>query len=105
MTVVARLNTVPQNAEPPDAETSRGLKLNQSAPGGAQCEVGGTPHLATCLGRGKRGVPCPIESFMSARQDMLLAWRRLQPAVSCAALREELRATIRAMRQLMELRE
>jgi len=42
---------------------------------------------------------------MSARADMLRAWRRLLPAVSRAALREELRSTTSAMRQLMRLRE
>jgi len=55
--------------------------------------------------RNARGASCPIDSFMSARADMLRAWRRLLPAVSRAALREELRSTTSAMRQLMRLRE
>jgi hypothetical protein len=56
MTVVARLNTVPQNAEPLDADTSRGLKTYELAPGGAQCESSCSPHFAHPSGLGKRGV-------------------------------------------------
>jgi len=45
-----------QNAEPPDAETSRGPKLYQSAPGWVRYESGGSPHFAHASGLGKRGV-------------------------------------------------
>lgn len=54
MTVAENLSTG-QNAERPGGNRGE-LKLYQSAPGGCAKRLC-NPSLATCLGRGKRGVP------------------------------------------------
>ena len=75
----------------------------QSAPGGAPCVSSSGPHLARPLGRGKRGVPCPMQTFTSDRQRMLRSWLALQGAAPAHILADELVATISALRQLMEV--
>lgn len=50
---VAGIRCAVHNAEPPDAETSGGLELNQSAPGGARDGAPCNPHFAYPLGRSK----------------------------------------------------
>ena len=92
-----------QNAEPPDAETSRGPKLYQPALGSARDESGGSPHFAQHQGRVNGAVPCAIQTFTSDRQRMLRSWLALQGAAPAHVLADELVATISALRQLMEV--
>lgn len=101
---VARLLSTGQNAEPPDAETSRGLRLINCRDGAVE---NGKPSLvpfsAHLIGRSKRGVPCPIQTFVADRQRMLRSWLALQGAAPAHILADELIATISALRQLMEV--
>jgi hypothetical protein len=94
-----------QNAEPPDAETSRGPKLNQSAPGTVQDEWRANPHFAQHQGRVNGAVPCAIQTFMSDRQRLLRSWLALQGQAPAHIIADELVSTISALRQLVELRE
>lgn len=96
---------MPQNAEPPDAETSRGPKLYQSAPGWVRYESGGSPHFAQHQGRVNGAVPCAIQTFMSDRQRLLRSWLALQGQAPAHVIADELVSTISALRQLVELRE
>ena len=100
---VAGISTLPHHANRPGVGSAEAIVTDPLAPGWC-AKRPCNPSLATCLGRGKRGVPCPIQTFVADRQRMLRSWLAVQH-LPASVLTEEMRGTISAMRQLMELRE
>jgi hypothetical protein len=97
---------MPQNAEPADAQTSTGPKLNQPAAGAA---LGwGTSETLVSAHRHSRvngAVPCAIQTFTNDRQRLMRSWLAMQGQAPAHIIADELVSTISALRQLVELRE